>query len=341
MNKSTLSAALGGIDGRYIEEALSAAPRGRQRPARRIAAIAIAAALCLALSVTALASAEGGMAYELLYSISPAAAQRLRPVNLSCEDNGIVMEVVSVGVSGGTAEAYIALHDLTGDRVDETTDLFDSYSINIPFDSTAHCEPVGFDADTRTALFHIEIGTMNGESIEGEKITFRVTEFLSAKREYEGELPADFLKDVGEAQETVSCGDLDVRGGSGSSGEVVSACLVPQERPIGYLPVERALVTGAGYIDGRLHIQLYFGDILGTDTHGYVWFTDAEGNRYLPEQTVSFWDDEQFGSYEEQIFDIAPEALSGLTLCGYFATSNRLTQGSWSVTFPLEDTIIE
>ncbi len=304
--------------------------------------IAAAAALCLLLSVTALAAADIGAAYDILYAVAPEAAQRFQPVNLSCEDNGIVMEVMSAHIHDDTAEVYIALRDIEGGRVDETVDLFDSYSLNIPFDNYAHCERVGYDAQTHTAVFYIEIKTMNGEPIEGEegnkieKVTFRVRELLSGRREYEGELPAVRLDGVGEAADTVPVSELVVRSASMDlSAEYVSECLVPQT-PKG-LPVENVLLTGMGTIGGRLHIQLYFGDIRHTDAHGYVWFTDDEGNELQADQSVSFWDAQQNGGYEEYVFDISPEELHRLTLCGWLVTNNCLTEGSWKVTFPLTE----
>ena len=112
MNRELLSDALGGIDERHIAEASAARPRKTFR-LRRVAAVALAAALCLMLALPVLASADGS--YELLYTVAPALAQRLKPVQLTCEDNGIQMEVVAASVEGDTAEAYIALRDLEGD----------------------------------------------------------------------------------------------------------------------------------------------------------------------------------------------------------------------------------
>ena len=64
--------------------------------------IAIAACLCLCLcgTVPILAFAGNDFAHELLYSISPSIAQKLKPINVSCEDNGIEMTVVAAEVNG-------------------------------------------------------------------------------------------------------------------------------------------------------------------------------------------------------------------------------------------------
>ena len=78
--------------------------------------------------------------------LGAAAAQYFTPVQHACEDQGIRMEVLSVYIHGDTAEIYISLQDQTGNRIDETTDLFDSYDILRPYDSTATCRFAGYDA---------------------------------------------------------------------------------------------------------------------------------------------------------------------------------------------------
>ena len=50
---------------------------------------------------------------------------------MSCEDNGIKFEVISAYVEGNEAKIFISVQDIDGDRIDETTDLFDNFSIPI------------------------------------------------------------------------------------------------------------------------------------------------------------------------------------------------------------------
>ena len=105
--------------------------------------------------------------YELMYMISPTIAQFFMPVQKSDEDNGVKMEVVSAHIHDNVAEIYIIMQDLTKSRIDETTDLFDSYSINRPFDSSSHCESVGYDKNTKTATFLITIDEWGNKDIAG------------------------------------------------------------------------------------------------------------------------------------------------------------------------------
>ena len=61
----------------------------------------------------------------------------------------------------------------------------DSYSINKAFDCTiGTCEKVGFDEKTKTATFMIKITNTKNRDINGEKITFIVSNFMSHKEEW-------------------------------------------------------------------------------------------------------------------------------------------------------------
>ncbi len=319
---------------------------------RRAVLAGVAALLCLALVMPALASAEP--TYRLLYAVSPAAAQFFRPVRLADEDNGVRMEVEYAYIHGDTAEICLTLRDLTGDRVDRTTDLFDSYDINTPSDLSGCCLPVGYDPETGTASFLAVIKQWGGRDVEGDKITFTLDRFLSHKTKYEGvEVLAD-LDGVGRAEAVYR--PSYVSGASWTDGPEPQelTALVPGETAAD-LPAEDLALTGVGYVGGRLHVQMSMTDYLDTDDHGWLYLVDGEGRRtdcaeswqfvefYYPDGTRKPDPRMEGGAegtarvdYKEFVFDIAPEELAGCQLCGDFVISGLLTEGSWSVTFPLE-----
>ena len=70
-------------------------PPKRRLPLRRLAAAAAAAALVLATPALAVRSELG---YQVLYRIAPSVAQFFQPVQRSCTDQGVTMEVVGVRV---------------------------------------------------------------------------------------------------------------------------------------------------------------------------------------------------------------------------------------------------
>ncbi|MGM9619137.1 MAG: hypothetical protein ACI3W8_04815 [Oscillospiraceae bacterium] len=331
MTREELSQAVGGISARHIEAAAHAPSRRKRSVLRKTALLAAALAVCLLLSVPALAAADVQPAYAFLYAFSPELAQKLKPIQRSCEDNGIRMEVVSAAIDGDTAEILLSLRDLTGDRVDETTDLFDSYRINRPFSCSAACRLERYDEETRTAYYLIHLTQWDGQEIGGKKITFSFSEFLSKKQVFHGPIPEVDLSAAAPAAETQT--KVDLRGYGGSA-----ACdrfLLPGSGS-DYSPVPGVTITALGYIDGKLHIQAYYENILETDNHGTLWLRDGSGAEYQCEAAGSFWDAEQRGSYEEYIFDVPAEDLPDCTLWGDFTVCGTLTRGNWQVTFPLD-----
>lgn len=304
---------------------------------RRPLAAAAAAVLCLSLAVPA--AARTGPGYAALYTVSPAVAQFFQPVQKSDTDNGIRMEVASVSVEGDTAKAYVTLTDLEGNRVDGTTDLYDSYDFHIPFDSIGCCQRVSYDETTHTATFLITQQTMDGRDIPGGKLTFSVGCFLSGKETAEDLAVGLNLRDY--AAEAATTDRLSNSGGGGESYAAWEDA--PMLTPQGILaePMEGLPITAAGYAGGLLHIQVELRDQLRTDNHCWLYLKDPGGQALEPLANVYFTNGstgEDRETYVDFLFDIAPEALNAWSLYGDFYTAVQYTEGSWRVTFPLRDT---
>ena len=176
------------------------------------------------------------------------------------------------------------------------------------------------------------------QSIEGEKLTFSVQKLLSGKKSWEGILDGVALNDhLTSAVQTVQprglSGNL-----FGSDGRKDVTVLKPGDAIMS--PVDGVALTGIGYADGRLHVQVYYADILKTDNHGSISLVDREtGERIDCDGSAAFFDSERAGSYEDYIFTgIEADALDTYALYGTFVTSAGPVEGNWSVTFPLENT---
>lgn len=334
MRADPLLDAIGMIDDATIQAARTY--KVKRRPYRRYAALAAAAVLCVLLTVPALAYAGVAPAYGVLYAVSPAIAQTLKPVQMSCEGNGIRMEVISAAVQGDRADIYISMQDLTGDRIDETVDLFDSYQINRPFDSIATCRLVTYDEQQKAATFLISITRMDQKDISGGKVTFSVREFLSGKQMFEGLLPQLDLSSAAQSPDTQT--GVDIRGGSQLDEAHTDADSIPVlVRQGDLLSSPGVQVTAMGFVDGKLHIQTHYDNILETDNHGYVYLQNADGEVIQNDFSVTFWDETHSGSYDEAVFDVSAEGASGYQVYGTFWTGAKLTKGNWQVTFSLED----
>lgn len=321
-----------------IERTLAGTRRHRP-PLRRLAAMAAAAAVLLATPALA-AQTEPG--YQLLYMISPAAAQFFQPVQQSCTDNGVTMEVAAVRIEGDTAQAYITL---SGDTVDAGCDLFDSTSFHLPFDQSGHCEYAGYNEETRTAAFLCTTKTLDGSPIPtGGKMTFSVGCFLTGKAEQLGaEIPLE-LADCAGVPMSLDRGQFFPTGGSVFNDQTRTPMdalrvLVPGSALAS--PAEGLTVTAAGYVDGLFHVQLCRGDAAQLDNHGWLYLMNKSGERLQNLYTVTFSaspDTPDREDYDEFVFDISRETLADCTLIGDLWTSAARVDGNWRVTFPLQDT---
>ena len=300
----------------------------------------VCSCLCLLLAMPVLAATVEPL-YQLMYMLSPSVAQFFMPVRESDEDNGIKMEIVSAYIHGDTAEIYLSLEDLTGNRIDETTDLFDSYAINRPFDSSAHCELVGYDENTKKATFLIILEQWGDKDIAGEKITFTLTQFISNQTKYEDIPIAIDLSEIVTAEKTQIA--TNVRGGGGSDyekhvGTRDPIALLPTQ-PMDGFAVDGIDLTGIGYIDDMLHIQTAVKDNLDKDNHGYFYLKDGDGNKISSNYNFGFvnqYDQPGRIDYNDDVFDIGQNEIENYTLHGNFWVTGDCTRGNWSVTFPLE-----
>ena len=252
------------------------------------------------------------------------------------EDNGIRMEVVSAAVQGDTAEVWVSLQDLAGSRVDETTDLFDSYSIRSPADQSAHCELAGYDKTTGTALFRVQITRADGKSWQGEKVTFSLKKFLSRKAAYE---QVDIPLDLTRLPQNAATMAVSFSGYAGPEGERPDTfdVLVPGEGQQD-VPVEGFSLTGAAWAADGLHIQLAVKNRQQNDNNGEVYLLGPDGEKHDYDFLCYFrqGEGESRVDYMEYVFSGTPQTLADCRLAGDFYTAGLLTEGSWKVTFRLE-----
>lgn len=319
----------------------------------------VTAAACAAVILTTgigVAAATNDSAYQMLYHVAPALAQQFQPIHEKSLQNGILMEVISAEMSGDTAQFYIAVTDTEGDRIDATTDLFDSYEINCPFDSIGHCENLGYDEETKTATFLATISRMDKQPMKGGKITFSVREMLSKKQNQTHWLIGtkdapltweNLIEDEGmffhktEVQETNNC-----------------MVMTPNETPL-CSPQEGVEITGMGYHNGQLHIQVHYTDVVHFDNHGWVWLVEKDRQGAIEQNILAgdggicwdelqeecvvlckaetFRDEAKKGYYYEYIFDVEKEKLSDYALIGEFVTTTTNIKGNWTMTFALEN----
>lgn len=310
-----------------------------RRVLRPVAAVA-AVCVCLNFTLSALA-ANSDSAYAMMCAVSPALAQHFVPVNKTCDDNGIRLEVESASISGNNAQAYVTLRDMDKKgRIDETTDLMDSYHIITAQDTASGCERVAYDPQTQTARFYINITSMNGKDLVKDKVTFMLSQFLSGKQEKNSYTIPHALDAALEQPQTTK---KEITGGGGGSDDDASlftgqhTVLKPDENNTILQEIPGIDFTGVGYIDGKLHVQMAMRDFRNTDNNACVWLTDASGKQVDADYSQCFLSDDDTDNYYEFVFDVPQDQISQYQLCGDFQTANHgATQGNWRVTFPIE-----
>ncbi|MCM1064332.1 MAG: hypothetical protein NC420_07640 [Eubacterium sp.] len=313
---------------------------GRYLGGKFLKVSAAAAVVCLCACITLPVMASNPVIYQLMHLVSPGLAQRFVPVQMWDEDQGIRMEVVSASIQGNVAQVYITMQDLEGDRIDATTDLYDSYHIWTNADSSiGHCEKVGFDEETGIVTYLITI--TDDKEIGTGKVTFSVREFIGQKEYYEDiEIPIPLT----EAEEDPQTMTATLSGVGGlhwrdyvDFNEHEAKVLVPGQGDERF-PVVGMELTGLGYVDGMLHIQQAAPDNLENDNHGFFRVVDSRGGRRDSDYSLHFWgatEETETVAYTDEVFAISPEELPEYSLRGDFWVSGIHVEGKWMVTFSL------
>lgn len=350
MKSDNLIDAIGMIDDDIIADAGNMTRIRHRRSGRMITAAA--AAILIAASLPTATAFGSDSAYRLFSMVMPETAQMLRPVNMSCISQGILMEVESAGIVNGEARAYIGLKDTTGNRINGSVDPYDSAGFDLPYDGWGNVTFDRFDEDTGTAWLLVTTG-LNDGSVRPGKVTFRMNQMLLNKKKTEGIIDGADLSDIPENVPVTT--DVKLRGNisytnclSGTAESSEPVYLLPSQKPIAE-PADGVQLTAIGWVNGRLHIQIHYDDLFNTDNHGYVELRSRNGQSITDAGNVyysTFWDDKYdqsrlyecgCGSYDEYVFDVSPEEIADCQLWGEFVTCNDHVRGDWSVTFRIEE----
>ena len=345
MNRNTLIDVIGMADERYVTDAHEKITVKHHR-FRKIMAAAAAVIIALAAPLPIATAAGSENAYELLYMIAPPVAQTFKPVQRSCTYNGIEMKVVSAKIEGSKAEALLSIRDIEGNRLDENSDLFDSYNFHFSYDSTGTCSFSHFDAETHTAFFIVNEERMDKKNISKSKITFSVHQIITHKTKTEGFADGIDLANTPNEPATFGFNDDSKVFCNGFS---INSILdeIPDENTFRRLetpdvpiasPVPESIdIMAYGIVDDELHIQMRMNDNQHTDNHGFLCLKDATGNEYSSDYSFGFkFADSPSDSYEEYVFGISPEKLADYRLYGEYVTSPSCIEGDWEVTFAIE-----
>lgn len=344
MKADKLIDAIGEISDEKIQNAKAEKAKIHKFPFKRTIAIVAAVIICLTVPVPVLAAAiEIEPVYQIMYHISPSLAQKLKPVKMSCTDQGIKMEVESAYIYKNEAVIVVSMQDLEGDRIDGMIDIYDTYNINRPFDCAGTCSRLDYDEESGKVTFLITISQTEGGDIGGNKITFSVGGFLSNVRTIEDKIPIDLsdLEVITETENRDYYYDNPYEFEFGKWEVRESPCIIPSQDIDDF--IDGIDLTGYGYIDGKFHIQIAIPNRLDNDNHGYFYLVDKNGDKRHIDYCVDWYEADGPSNkdpridYFEYVFDIPQEEIVNYELYGLFILSDGTTKGNWQVTFPLEN----
>ena len=241
------------------EAILAAAGRMTERENRRrpLRTGLMAAAICAALAVTAVAVSPPlrETLIQFLGSFEPY-AQEVEGV--SATDQGIELRVVRVLADKNGGTAYLEAEDLVGERLHESAAL-ESYR-----------DPcIAYDAEADTALFALALDDIAPCQMQtGDVYTVEFSRVLPAVEPFFAPLPWELL--TGERLDTLTVATEKYI--SGERREETRTVLVPGQTPA-ELGTELCSLSSMGFDqDGAFHIQLRLADGVGGE-YGYLLFS--------------------------------------------------------------------
>lgn len=307
-------------------------PRHRPRRLRRVLTIAVAAAVAIGCMTPALAANVPGV-YQALYTISPAVAQFLVPVNLSCEREGVRLEVTDAYLQGHTAYISFTMQDIQGSRLTNAHATLSGWYLDSMGLGSSRCRLVSYDAQTRTAAFFVEFSNPDQTFDPKSMQTFSVSELFCGGAQAEDASLAVSLSDVPVEPPVqiheISSGTLDETGQCPTQ----YAFLVPLQ-PLWQSTDGVFSLSAAGYREGKLHLQLCTDESRVASASGLLELCDAEGQPVGVTAAYSWTADDRH--YTETIYDIPYNALPGCALTLDTSIYETVIPGNWQVTFRLE-----
>jgi hypothetical protein len=307
---------------------------------RKCIAVSLAVIMCFAFSATALAATVPAV-NDWLYSVNADVAEMLYPINLSAEDNGIKVNVLSATNNNDAVMVYFSVQDTTGNRVDATTDIY-NYSLDGPTAFT--CELISYDEETKTAIFRM-LGT-GGSGLSGKMTTLSIDSFISNKTRYDWyDTGVDLKVLIDENASSAPIEDYKFTGGSYTGGMEVGErmkVLTPDAMDVSLgNGVDFVTISNIGFVDGQLHIQTKWKQ--SVDNHGSLSLGNSNGpadsgNNYCFLTENDTRNGDASSEHIEYVFDVGSiEELKDSRLWAEFTEDGDYTQGVWKVNFRLSD----
>ena len=328
----------------------------------RVAVVLVALLLVLGIATGLAATVES--INEKLYTYWPELAEALMPVNADCESLGIRMEVESAVVKDNKAMVTFSMQDLEGDRLNEYSYAdFDEFSF--PLENTKNpgisstSLLLSYDAEAKKATFVQEIEYDQPIKTGEYEVSLHIP-FVDLKDMVVEDLHP-ILETHGETPAVLPASQADVRMIWGFNIEIPE---MPEDlKVLDYTRnpeiriQDHVAISGIGWIDGQLHVQIHYidngmirnkaGTVFYPPVRVHILTQLADGwspwRRYadrLQEMVfcVRMGGDEDQPEWEEYIFPCSPAEIQEGTLEAQITLNDtvKTLDGFWTVDVPLQ-----
>ena len=267
----------------------------------------------------------------------PGLGEKMLPVNLASEKQGLRVEVVSGYVSGMECYFVISIEDLEGKCRECDVDSsyvcdiasYSSYSIMLLYESKEENKTV--------YLFMPELNkpvTYGDRMITTGIDSVRVDQFKAVDL-----LP--LLQQYGKTVEGVEQPQLDWYPGTSKPAAPKELKVLDYEQPLDIPLYENVTLSGIGWIDGQLHVQFHnTGNSSyhkGNVTYG-TWSVWNYGNVEDKEYSPLRWriNNDNYAEWEEYVYDVKPDETEGLELGTRISVLKEVLDDRWTVEIPLK-----
>ena len=321
---------------------------------RRRPALIIAFALVLVLGLATALAATNENLNAVLYKYWPEAAAALMPVNLSCEDQGIRFEILSAIHKEDEMLVTYSLEDLEGDRVRYIPYANMELTYGGADYSREQLRTVGiYDEDTQKMVFaaHDAYNTVTPPP-EG-KIIAEINELIP-RESVTVDLKPYYEAGGCQFQPASAVESTLINGPYYETGFPDSQMILDSSHSMEIPLYESVCLSGIGYINGQLHVQIHYPDhklieyapeqyfepygawLYVRDSQGRLLYRDDLSPQGL---SVIRWnstsDEFDAPEWEEFFFTVDPEQLENAEITIYVEKNLTPIEGNWKVEIPL------
>ena len=270
-------------------------------------AFILAMILLLAFAATAIAGSVNEDFNAWLYRIWPEAATTLMPVDMSCENNWIRLEIISAVADGEELYITYSMEDLEKDRLNTECSPFMYVDDARSYDWESSFEQPIRDEATGKIIFG-EHFTYNGNITAADNVlNAHIHSFISHRQTALVDL-FPYLEQFGSEVKTATVpegagtlwradvyAEQDVEKRSGSVPADTQVINPAYSREIRL--ADTVFLSGIGMVDGRLHVQLHFVDHQKRTIGEYldtVSYRPDETDVLLRDKDSETWYDEKY-----------------------------------------------